>query len=243
MIAALPMYDRPENRAALDAFYAAFRQALGYGPDALDRTTAYDATWAHPDLLLGQICNLPYRARFRASVTRVANVDFGLQDTPAGYYHSVFVVRAERAALGLAPAALGTFAYNDALSQSGWGAPHATLAAKGLQVHSTLRTGAHLDSAMAVVKGRADLAAIDAVTWKMLVEIEPAASELAVIGRTNLSPGMTFITAKGNDPAPICAALEQAYKTLSAQDAALIHLHGLLTLPDKAYDLPLPPAP
>ena len=243
MIAALPMYDRPENRAAHDAFYAAFREALGYGPDALDRTTAYDATWAHPDLLLGQICNLPYRAKFIDKVTRVANVDFGLPDTPAGYYHSVFVVRAERAALGLAPAALGTFAYNDALSQSGWGAPHATLANKGLQVHSTLRTGAHVDSMRAVADGRADLAAIDAVTWKMLQAYEPATADLSVVGRTILSPGMTFITAKGNDPAPIRAALNAAYEATSAENAAAIHMHGLLTLPDAAYDLPLPPAP
>ncbi len=243
MIAALPMYDRPENRAAHDAFYAAFREALGRGPDALDRDTAYDETWAHPDLLLGQICNLPYRARFRDRVTRVANVDFGLTDTPAGYYHSVFIVREERAAQGLAPAALGTFAYNDALSQSGWGAPLATLAKQGLQVHSTMRTGAHVDSARAVASGKADLAAIDAVTWKMLQAHEPAVAELRVVGRTILSPGMTFVTAKQNDPAPIRAALHEALSAISAEDAAAIHMHGLLTLPDAAYDIPLPHAP
>jgi len=243
MIAALPMYDRPENRAAHDAFYGAFREALGQGPAALDRDTAYDATWAHPDLLLGQICNLPYRARFRDRVKRVANVDFGLPDTPAGYYHSVFVVRREHAARGLAPAALGTFAYNDALSQSGWGAPFATLAQKGLQLHSTLCTGAHVGSVHAVAEGRADLAAIDAVTWRMLVENEPAASELAVIGRTILSPGMTFITAQKNDPAPLRAALEQAFAEITPQEAVLIHMHGLLDLPDRAYALPVAPAP
>ncbi|WP_296418979.1 phosphate/phosphite/phosphonate ABC transporter substrate-binding protein [Pseudooctadecabacter sp.] len=243
MIASLPMYDRPEAQAANDALWAAVRDRLGYGPDQLDRTTPFTETWANPDLVLGQICNLPYRARFRGDVILLGCGDHRLDDTPAGYYHSVFVVRKDDAARGLAPAVLGTFAYNDALSQSGWGAPVTRIAAQGLQFKSTLETGSHLASLRAVAEGRADLAAIDAVTWAQQLTWEPQARDLAVIGRTGLSPAQTFVTAKGRDPVPIRAALADAIDTLDAAHKDALRLYGFVTLPASAYDSPVPIAP
>ena len=237
------MYCRPENRAAHDALWAGMRDALGYGPETLDRETYCDQGWRRKELLLGQICNLPYRAKFHDTVARLASADYGLTDTPAGYYHSVFVVRADDAPRGLAPATLGRFAYNDALSHSGWGAPLARITQQGLQFHTTLRTGAHIDSMKAVANGSADLAAIDAVTSRMLQAWEPQAAELRVIGRTAMSPRMTFITAKSNDPAPIKSALTAAIAALSADHAQTLGIRGIVTLPDSAYDIPLPKAP
>lgn len=243
MFAALPMYDRIENAAAHNALWAGIRTHLGRGPEHLDRDTKYDEGWARPDLLVGQICNLPYRAVFRDRVTRIGCADYGLTDTPAGYYHSVYVVRAEDAPRGLAPALLGRFAFNDALSQSGWGSAYADVTAQGLQFHTTIRTGAHIESMRAVTEGRADLACIDAVTWRMFEAWEPAAQGLRVIGRTRASPGMTFITAPQNDPAPLFDAIETAISNLPENHAQTLGLRGIKRLPDSAYDIPLPPAP
>lgn len=120
MFASLPMYDRPENAAAHDTVWHGVCDRLDMPRTQLDRGTHYEDGWARPDLLFGHICNLPYRAKFRDRVTPIGCSDYGLQDTPAGYYHSLFVVRAEDAPRGLAPATLGRFAYNDALSHSGW---------------------------------------------------------------------------------------------------------------------------
>ena len=243
MIASLPMYSRPENRAAHDALWDGVRDRLGFGPQALDHDIDHIDSWGRPDLLLGQICNLPYRAHFRDKVTRIGCADYGLPDTPAGYYHSVFVVRREDAERGLAPATLGRFAYNDALSHSGWGAPMAAITAQGLQFHTTLHTGAHRASIQAVATGDADLAAIDAVTWRMQELWDPLTEGLAVVGRTRASPGMTFITANTNDPEPIRAALAAAIADLAPVHAKTLGLRGILELPDAAYDLPLPAAP
>ncbi len=243
MIGRLPMYDRPENRAAHDALWAGVREVLGSGAAELDRDTDHMAGWGMPELLLGQICNLPYRALYRDRVTRIAAADYGLQDTPAGYYHSLFVVRREDAARGLAPATLGRFAYNEAMSESGWGAPLARITQQGLTFHTTLATGSHRESMIAITEGRADLAAIDAVTWRMLCDWEPRAAELSVVGRTGLSPGMTFITAKGNDPDPIRFALKTAIANLAPEHAAVLGLRGIVALPDAAYDTPITPAP
>ncbi len=243
MFARLPMYDRPENRAAHDALWSGVRDVLGRGAAQLDRETDHVIGWGRSDLLLGQICSLPYRAKYCDHVTRIASADHGLPDTPAGYYHSVFLVRKDDAARGLAPATLGRFAYNDALSQSGWGAPLATISAKGLKFHTTLRTGAHIDSMLAVADGRADLAAIDGVTWRMLQAWEPRAAELCVIDRTACSPGMTFVTANTNEPEPIRAALRTAIAGLAPDHADTLGLRGLVVLPDAAYDMPMPSAP
>ena len=243
MFASLPMYDRPENRAAHDALWYHIRATLGYGPDTLDRATPYDEGWGRSDLLLGQICNLPYRTQFIDKVTPIACADYGLEDTPAGYYHSVFVVRAQDADRGLAPATLGRFAYNDAMSQSGWGSPLAAVAAKGLKFHTTLRTGAHVDSMKAVAEGRADLACIDAVTWRMLGAWEPQARDLRVIGRTRATPSMTFITAKDTDPAPLCDAIRAAILALAPEHQSTLGLRGIKELAPSAYNLPIPDAP
>ena len=52
MIAALPMYDRPENAWAHDALWARVRDGLRArglaAPDALDRLTPHDETWGRP---------------------------------------------------------------------------------------------------------------------------------------------------------------------------------------------------
>ncbi|WP_246082533.1 hypothetical protein [Rubellimicrobium rubrum] len=63
MIAALPMYDRPDNWAAHDALWSLIRDGLrsrgNAAPDALDHGTDPMDEWGRPDLVLGQICNLP----------------------------------------------------------------------------------------------------------------------------------------------------------------------------------------
>lgn len=243
MIASLPMYERPENRGAHDTFWTAFRDTLGYGPATLDRKIAYDKSWAHPDLLLGQICNLPYRAKFRDQLVRISNCDHRLPDTPAGFHHSVFVVRAQDAERGLAPACLGRFAYNDGLSQSGWGAPLERITAQGLKFHTTIRTGAHVNSMHAVVNGDADLAAIDAVTWRMLQKWEPAAEGLRVVARTGLSPAMTFVTSKGHDPEKLRNAIQIALNTLSEGEMNDLGLYGQVDLPNKVFTSPLAAPP
>ena len=94
----------------------------------------------------------------------------------------------------------------------------------------------------AVAEGRADLAAIDAVTWRMLERWEPeVTAALAVIGRTGLSPGLSFATAAA-DPAPHLEAVSEAIAALDAGSRDALGLRGVRHLPESAY-LDLPPAP
>lgn len=248
MIASFPMYLRAENRAAHDAFWALIRDALcDHGiaaPDALDHDAPITDTWGRADLVLGQICNYPYRTAFADRTTLIGAGDYGLPDTAPGDYHSVFVVRASDPRDTLAAFTDARFAYNAPDSQSGWAAPVLHARARGLALRDLLHTGAHRDSARAVADGTADLAAIDAVTWRMIARWDRFAAALKVIDRTPGSPGLSYITAGDTDPAPYRAALSQALTALAPEPKAVLGLRAIVAIPKERYTaLPIPEAP
>lgn len=248
MIASLPMYLRPETRGALDTLWgnvAATLRDLGIdAPAHLDHDAPVAETWARDDLLLGQICNLPYRLAFAERVRVVALGDHRLPDTLPGHYHSVLVARADDPRTRLAEFADAPVAINSADSQSGWGAIWSASQAAGLTLGPVRATGAHRDSARAVADGRADLAAIDAVTWRMIARWDDWAGRLKVLSRTPPTPGLAFITAAGNDPAPIRAALTEGLAALPPEKRETLSLHAIVAPSAVDYAaLPCPPAP
>lgn len=249
MIAALPMYDRPATAAANDRLWAGIRDALraaGHpAPEALTRGADLWAVWQAPDLVLAQTCGLPYRARLHGGVTLIGTPDYGLPDCPPGHYRSVLVVRAEDPRQTLAEFAGAGLAVNDALSQSGWAAPAAHLAARGLRLRPLGPTGSHAASAARVAAGRADIAALDAVTWALLRrEGDPAALRLRVLEATDPSPGLPLIAAAGADACALRAACRAGISALAAEDRARLLLRDLVEIPAGDYlRLPLPPAP
>lgn len=249
LIATLGMYDRAENAGAHDRLWALMRDALRdmgqEAPTALTRgDLAFMAGWIAPNLLFSQTCSLPFRAQLSGQVQIIAAPDYALPDCPAGHYRSVYIARKSAGFSCVAEAAGLDFAYNEALSHSGWAAPFADHQARGLALRPTLRTGAHRLSAQAVAKGRADYAALDALSWVMIQRYDGFARDLAVIGHTPPSPALPYITAQGRDAAALRAALGQAIAALGAEDRASLHLSGIMDIPASAYlALPIPPAP
>jgi len=247
MIASLPMYDRPENAAAHDALWSLIRDSLSAqgiaAPQTLDRETPHMTGWARPDLVLSQICNLPYRAMFRGKVTLIGAADYGLPDAGPGQYYSQFIDRDDDPATDPAQCTGYRFVLSEPLSQSGWGAPHDWAQAHDHTLTPVLRSGGHRNSLGALIEGRADLASIDAITLRNLQRWEPAAQQIRIIGRTHMTPGMTFITAQGHDPAPYFAAIHCAIRALPQAHRDALGLRGIVALPASAYDIPLPPVP
>ena len=80
------------------------------------------------------------------------------------------------------------FAYNEPLSQSGWAAPQNHAAAHGFTFTNTIQTGGHVLSARAVAEGKADIAALDALTWALIQRHDPFATTLREIARTEPTP-------------------------------------------------------
>ena len=249
MIAALGMYDRAETAPANDRLWALIRDALRDGgiaaPDALTRGDgAYWPAWQSPDLVLAQTCGLPLRAVLHRDVTLVGTPDYALDGCAPGHYRSVFVARADDVRKTASDFAGARFAFNEGLSQSGWAAPKAWFDEHGLGLAPTMETGGHRASARAVMDGRADFAAIDAVTWWLITRYDDWSGGLQVIGTTGTSPALPFISAKGADPEPIFAALSQAVAALSPEDRTTLHLRGVVRMSLESYlAVPVPAPP
>ncbi|MBA3908851.1 MAG: hypothetical protein C0524_02975 [Rhodobacter sp.] len=249
MIASLAMYDAGPAMAANDRLWALVRDRLrGQGiaaPDALTRgEAAYWPAWEAPDLLLSQTCGYPFRARLHGRVAYVGTPDYGVEGCPPGHYRSVFVVRADDPRHGVADFDGAPFAYNEALSQSGWAAPQSHAAKLELHLPPVVKTGGHRLSALAVAEGRADIAALDAVTWALLQGEDPVTDRLRVVGTTDPTPGLPFIAAKDAPVDLIHAALSDAIAALTPRDRATLRLKGIVRIAEAAYlAVPNPPSP
>lgn len=248
MIASLPMYDRPELRAETDRYWSLIRAELAArGVDAPEALRRGDAVlmpqWEDAGLILSQTCGFPYRARLHGKVELVGTPDFGNEGCAPGYYRSVLIAKADDPRGVFEDFDGARIAYNDGLSQSGWAAPINHAAARGIRLLPGVETGSHRASFMAVAEGRAELAAIDALTWSLISEFEDVAG-VKVVGATDPTPALPYITAKGRDAGVIFAAVAAAIDRLSPEDRARLRLRGIVVLPAAAYlAVPIPPAP
>lgn len=237
MIASLTMYERPETTAALDALWQAIRAELNdsEAPETLTRGKDLWEVWTSPHLLLGQTCGMPFRTRLYDQVTLVATLDHGIAEAPPGHYTSVIVTHRDKGIPSLSQLAGARFAYNEALSQSGWAAPMHHMRDLGILPGELIATGAHIASARFVAEGRADFAALDAMSWALMQEYDDFAGDLVVIDRTRATPGLPLITARHRDPAPLRAALYRAVDQLADDHRKTLHLRGVCDIPAAEY--------
>lgn len=272
MIASLPMYDPLGGDWRIDALWSDIRDAIRArgiaAPDILTRSGDPHADWVRDDLLLSQTCGLPYRARLHERLTLVAAPAIWVPDRetrvhaastpsrpttlPAGQYYSVIVTRRNDPRTSFAEYDGARLAYNDALSQSGWGLMSAHAAARGVSFSSGLRTGAHRASALAVFKNQADIAAIDVLSWFGPMANDRWLRDLRIIDRTELSPALPFVTAFPEHAATLLDALQEAlsypyepgeYPTSPAADLYFAP-EGVVPARHQDYmAITLPPAP
>ena len=247
MIASLPMYDRPETKAANDRFWALIRDNLYFDkremPRALTRRDDPWNDWRDPSLVLSQTCSLPYRRHLYPDVTLVGTPVHDLSCAP-GYYYSVVVARAsdERQAFGDFDGA--RLAINDALSQSGWAAPWSFAKDHGIAFGAVLTSGSHRESAAAVAAGQADVAALDAVTWRLVQRFDGFAASLKQIATTPPTPALPYIAAPGHDTSDLYNAISAAIDQLNDDDRDLLCLKGITAHhPDRYLELQSPPPP
>jgi ABC-type phosphate/phosphonate transport system substrate-binding protein len=210
MIAALPMYDWPEERAAVDAWYGRLRARVPVLPEALTRGRDPHRVWRDPGLVFGQTCWGPLLLGLADHLRVLAQPDYS--DVPGGrgpFYRSALVARGRPADGGgvqppaqpgaeLPPltAMLPRLAVNAQDSMSGWMALAQDAGDPRGWAGSIVETGAHRESLRAVAAGRADLAAIDCRSWALARAHEPCARGLVVVGWTAERPGLPYVTAR-----------------------------------------------
>ena len=248
MIASLPMYDAADCRLANDRYWALIRDGMHaaglVAPDVLSREMPdFMAHWKRPDLVLSQTCGYPFRAVLHSKVTLIGTPDFGLEGCPPGYYQSLFVVRMRDTCSDVAAFKDARFAYNDAMSQSGWAAAQTHAAGLGFRFKPALQTGGHAMSARAVLDGVADIAALDAWTWELVQRNQSGMDRLRVLGGTEPTPCLPYIAALEVDHRRVFDALAGAIAALDASDRALLGIRRLLYIPAPAYLAVPTPAP
>jgi len=246
MIANLMMYQRPQLETAHNRYWALIRKNLNEvgldSPEHLSQDAEEFFVWRHPQLVLSQTCGMPYRTWFHDIVELVGTPDFGLDGCPPGYYRSGLVVRADDPRKVLLDFRDAIFAYNQTFSQSGYAAPYWHLQKYGFWFQNCLHTEQHLNSAHAVAEGRADIASLDAMSWKLMQQHDAFAKELKVLDWTAPTPGLPLITAKGNDAKAIFNAVKSAISQLDQSDKQLLGLCGIVEIAkDKYTSIPNPP--
>ncbi|WP_294765937.1 PhnD/SsuA/transferrin family substrate-binding protein [uncultured Rhodoferax sp.] len=218
MTVGLPMYYPREG--ALQAFWDALRTELpGHSlPATLEWPDDYMAHWRAPTLLLSQTCGYPLVRGLRGSVQLLGSFVYDVPGAQGMDSRSQLICRRGDARSTLAAFRSSTVAFNAPDSQSGYNALRARiapLAQEGRFFGRAIETGAHLQSIAAVLDGRADLAAIDAVTWALALEARPAlAQALTVLDQTAPYPGLPLITAL-QTPAETVAQLQAALHTVA----------------------------
>ena len=239
MTASLMMYLRPELAEANDRFWALIRANLrDRGVDApreLDNAAHEFDVWTNPALVLSQTCGMPYRLLLHDRVALVGTPDYGLDGCQPGYYRSAIVVRADDPRQSLNDFRNGRFAFNQTISQSGFSAPYAHCMKQGFWFADRVPSGQHLQSARMVAQGTADIASLDAVTWRLIENYEAFSSGLRVLDWTDPTPGLPLITAQTNTADTIRDAVRAAILGLDAPDRNCLGLRDIVAINKSAY--------
>ena len=241
MIAAFPMYDRAETAAANDALWRHVTQNLGLPATELARHLSLDTVWCHPDLVLSQTCGMPFKLWVKDHAQYVASPDFRLPDTPSGYYYSVIIARTDdpRPAVDLLQTRP---VINQEHSQSGYNALWAFANDHGARLGPLSMSGSHHASAQAVADNTADIAAIDANTWRLITKWDAFAEKLRVVARTKPTPAMPYICEPKQNASLIYEALETAVAALTPDQQDTLGLYGICDIAvDDYLDVPMPP--
>ncbi|KAI0425276.1 ABC-type phosphate/phosphonate transport system, periplasmic component [Xylaria sp. FL1042] len=182
-------------------------------PDELDLYTL----WRHPALLFAQACWGPMELGLARYVEVVGQQDYSNVDGgSAMLYTSAIVARRTaddvsaprdgKPKFPLADLRGKRLAYNSRDSMSGLISLERDLASlnEDLDIFfERIESGGHRNSIIAVAEGRADVAAIDCLTWRLAKRFESASETLSVVGWTARRKGLPFIASKNMSPQDI----------------------------------------
>lgn len=250
-LASLAMYTAPTPIAvANDALWAYVRDRLRQSgmdgvPDSLDRDVVYDQAWLRPDLLLAQTCGFPFVKKLRGRVRLLATPVYGFPGCDGPLNRSKIIVAKDSPARTLDDLRGLTAAINEPGSNSGsnlFRAAIAPLATNGRFFASVVETGGHVASIDAVASGKADVAAIDCVTFGNTLRFDPdRLAGVRILAETAKGPGLPFITSAAT-PANDLMILRRALAETIADPALsqvcdTLSLRGIRVLGDADYEV------
>ena len=247
LIAAWPMYDLEDLRAAHDQWWLAIARRLSEAgvrdvPQHLNRSLGHTDSWRHPYLLLGQACEYPLARSYGAYVRLVATPCYTAAGCEGARYRSAVIVRSDDPATSLRDLRGRRCVANEVDSNSGMNLLRSAVAevAGGSRFFGSVSySGSHLASLQRVAEGAADVAAIDCVSFAHFARFAAGlVDRVRVLVWTATSPALPYITARSADDRLLTmlrAALADA-----AADRSLAELRSQLLI--GGFDLSPDPA-
>lgn len=247
LIASLPMYDWPEVLSSTNAYWNAICESFyDHGifesdtAPSLIRNSDPHGDWQRSNLLLSQTCGLPYVRGFSGKVMLLGSPVFDIDCQPGDYFS---VIIAHKDNQNANPEKLGTarLAYNDLRSQSGYAAfmSHIVEAGEKRFAGELICSGSHRKSIQWVAEGKADFAAIDAVTYRLGERFEPTFKSVKVVAKTKATPGLPYITSNqfAEQKNSMNTALEAAIDGLAPAIRQDLFLKGYLARSKEDYQI------
>jgi ABC-type phosphate/phosphonate transport system substrate-binding protein len=201
LIAGLPMYEFPWTASAHDEVWAwigSYLRERGLeAPHVLTRDIPLETFWRSPSLVFGQTCGYPYRHDLSGLVDLIATPVYAFEGCNGPRHCSFIVARKDDPRCGLAAFRGSRAAINGRDSNSGMNMFRAALApiagARSFFAEVVV-TGAHAASLAAVAGGMADIAAIDCVSYGLILLGRPEeVADVRVLARTPSTPSLPLI--------------------------------------------------
>ncbi|CAD7850653.1 MAG: hypothetical protein [Olavius algarvensis Gamma 3 endosymbiont] len=208
-------------QALFDQFYAlvgpisGLQQRLVFGTD--------ESLLRDPGLLIGHTCGYPLMTGLQDAVMPFCAPCFEVPGAIGKLYSSLFIVPADSSLESLQQCCGGIVAINDANSNSGMNVLRYALAklkAGPGYFSDVLMTGGHLASLEAVAANRAQLAAIDCVSYQLLTARNPGLDHaIRVIGFSEPTCGLPLVVARAQYSRQQCNSYLEALNQALRQTA------------------------
>jgi ABC-type phosphate/phosphonate transport system substrate-binding protein len=249
-LASLVMYASPPPLAEATATLWDFlsealkRAGLDEVPAKLDDAVDYHQAWTRPDLLLAQTCGFPYVKHLRGKVKLVATPVYGHPGCDGPLMRSFIVVAKDSAAQSLEDLRGTRAAINQPDSNSGsnlFRASIAPLSRGGRFFSSVIETGGHRNSIAAITAGKADVAAIDCITYGNVLRFDPESlTGVRILAETVNGPGLPFITRADASDAEVALLRQALQQAIAEPSLATVRdalcLKGFAVLSDADYE-------
>lgn len=245
-LACLPWYDLAETQDATDRLWRGIAQSLvargvNRVPAELDRRADYETQWHSRELLLGQACGYDVYCANDYKLQVVGVPRYAMPGCDGKRYRSFVIVRDDASYASIEDLRGARCVINSPRSHSGMNvlqALVAPLADEGRFFGGVQISGAHERSLDLIRLGHADVAAIDCITYGLLMRHRPEAlAPTRIVHHTDALTAPPYVTSAGTSAdmiAILFAAIKSGIAGLSGADRSDLGLAGIeaVTLDD-----------
>jgi len=236
-----------ELRLAWQVFFALFNDLVDDTLDSMIRFKTDSNTLCDDDLFIGHTCGYPLMKNLKNKLSPFCVPVFDAPGCYGLYNTSLFITSINNEIQSLSDGYQKVAAFNGRDSNSGMNvfrhavAPLAQEKGRGQAFFSLLvESGSHKQSLIEVAEGRADVCAIDSVSFALIADAWPAlASKIRTIGYSVKTCGLPFVIPKLRlkitDPKRLTHQLNKALSRLPAQHRQSLRLVKFLDIELSKY--------